>query len=283
MILVLIVIYRSRQEAGDMLSQLVLGLSLWMPSRAYAGLSPFHAASTVAHQSEVPAGGFAHAPIAVTWSPGTQTMTDRMEEGAQADQKTESLHEIFRGAQPKIIDKQSEQLTGEEIAQRAGQLVYSVEKAKKREYTMRSRKLQSGEKAQPATAPTGADQSKTTTLVAPTIDTMKTYTAEELIRIEKKAKELTEGYDYTYMGHGTFLQNAKTRWDIHGTFGRIRVYDKDDHTLLYETDCCYCGGQSRGKHDHTTGEALIEAAMTICGVATCGTAYVAYKILRETY
>ncbi|EGG05052.1 uncharacterized protein MELLADRAFT_107915 [Melampsora larici-populina 98AG31] len=263
-----------------MLSQLVLGLSLWMPSHAYAGLSPFHTASTLAHQpSEMDAAGTsAHAPLTITWSPGTQEMNGRMAEGAQADRRMQlaqnDLHDSLLADKPKT--------TTEESNQKPVQLVESVEHARLGEWTLRARKLLPGDKAQTAFAPTTQDLSETTTLVAPSINTMRTYDAEELLHIEKKARELKLGFDYTYLGHGTFVRDEKTKWDIHGLWGQIRVYDKDEHKLLYETDCCYCGGQGRSSGDYTTGEDWIQGAIGLCGFVACTSAYVAFKLFRET-
>ncbi|EGF98683.1 uncharacterized protein MELLADRAFT_95503 [Melampsora larici-populina 98AG31] len=236
-----------------MLSKLILGFCLWIPSHTYAALLQFHATSSVAHTSSdlseanAPAG----AVSAITWSPGTMTMTERMTEGAQAERTQDELtHDAL------LVDFDQDVHTGQ-VPNMA---------------TLR-RLLRQSTEISPSP---GQGQ---TDLHAPNLVGMRRYSSEELYHIEQKAKQMKNGFDYTYLPDGKFLRNQKTMWDVHGFGGRIRVYDYEDHELLYQTDCCYCKGQKRDWDDLTTGEAWLEIAAYGCGGIACGALTFAVKMM----
>lgn len=280
-----------------MLSQLVLGLCLSIPSHAYAALSEFHAASSVAHApSDLSAvGAPAHASSPVIWSPGTEGLHNRLAEGAKAEAAAKSAK---AKAKPKSEAEAKVEMKDkpkpEAIARIHDNLLNDFDPKIKRPpipvhaiseggMTLRlnARKLGANDFRAP-TPLEAKDPQAPTSLEAPGINKMTRYTSDELRHIEHKAKQLKMGFDYTYMGDGVFVRNEKEMWDVHGYGGQIRVYDHgDDHELLYETDCCYCGGQRRSGADLTTGESLITAGISVCSFVTCTAGYVALKIATE--
>ncbi|EGG09850.1 uncharacterized protein MELLADRAFT_95376 [Melampsora larici-populina 98AG31] len=222
----------------------------------------------------VPVGAPSGAVSAITWSTGIDEMNHRMATG-------EAAKDILYMINDKLLGDYDRTKKNEGLPENI-------------EYTRRMLRNRAGKQhgtpaSTPAPAPAPALGSKTstikakTTLEAPSIPKMtkmKTYSAEELRHIEKKARQMKSGFDYTYMGNGEFVPIAKTNWDAHGIWGQIRVYDHEDHELLYKTGCCYCGGGSRGLNDFTDGETAIGFSMILCaGVVSYAPKYV-MKCLR---
>ncbi|KAH9816466.1 hypothetical protein DFH28DRAFT_965339 [Melampsora americana] len=181
-----------------MLSHLILGLSIWMPSHAYAALMPIHTASVIAHDSSeiVPTGAFAHAISPIDWSPGTTTLTERLTDGAQAEERLKIIHDQIQDLHDHLLEDFDREKETKRIpidAIKSGQLIFRP-----------ARKLISEDSSRIALAPSRANIApsrenitSSTTLVAPSINIMRGYSSEELVHIEEKAKKLKMGFDYT--------------------------------------------------------------------------------------
>ncbi|EGG12988.1 uncharacterized protein MELLADRAFT_58713 [Melampsora larici-populina 98AG31] len=67
----------------------------------------------------------------------------------------------------------------------------------------------------------------------------RVYTTDELKYVESRVKELKNGYDYIYLGDGKFVRVEEETCDLSGVFGKIRAFDEDGQTILYQTGCCF--------------------------------------------
>lgn len=85
----------------------------------------------------------------------------------------------------------------------------------------------------------------------------RVYTTEELKHIESKVKELKNGNDYIYLGDGKFVRVEEESCDISGVFGKIRAFDEDGQTILYETGCCYYNWNSISPEESSLLEHLV--------------------------
>lgn len=83
------------------------------------------------------------------------------------------------------------------------------------------------------------------------------YTADQLKHIEKKVKSLKPGFDYVYLGDGKFVRIEKEAWDLSGVCGRVRAFDSDLKTLLYETGYFHSNWNSVAPGDLTLAEVLL--------------------------
>ncbi|EGG12983.1 uncharacterized protein MELLADRAFT_58717 [Melampsora larici-populina 98AG31] len=83
------------------------------------------------------------------------------------------------------------------------------------------------------------------------------YTADQLKHIEKKVKSLKPGFDYVYLGDGKFVRIEKEAWDLSGACGRVRAFDSDLKTLLYETGYFHSNWSSLAPGDLTLAEGLL--------------------------
>ncbi|KAH9816465.1 secreted protein [Melampsora americana] len=252
-----------------MWSYLVLGSTFWIVSDSYAALTPFHSASVIAHDSSelVPVGAPAHGLSNINWSPGTSTLTERLTNGAQSEERLKIIHDQLEHLHDHLLEDFDREISTQHIPVeevRSGELIFRPPRKLITEDSLRN---------QIASSETGRES-----MIAPSINQMKRYDESELIHIEKKAKKLKQGFDYTYMGDGIFFRNEKTKWDVSGFGGRIRVFDKDDHQLLYETGCCYCHGQYRSPSDLTLGESLLDTGITLCALGACGLGLMTLKV-----
>ncbi|KAH9819043.1 secreted protein [Melampsora americana] len=85
----------------------------------------------------------------------------------------------------------------------------------------------------------------------------RVYTTEELKHIENKVKGLQTGYDYIYLGDGKFVRAEEGSCDLSGIFGKIRAFDEDGETILYETGCCFYNWNSFSPGENSLLEHMV--------------------------
>ncbi|KAH9819042.1 secreted protein [Melampsora americana] len=96
------------------------------------------------------------------------------------------------------------------------------------------------------------------------------YTADQLKYIEKKAKGLKPGFDYVYLGDGNFVRLEKEAWDLSGVCGKVRAFDSDLKTVLYETGYC-----------HSNWSSLTPGDLTLSDVCLYMGFFIPYKIVNH--